>query len=62
MKAHSDPNYKNGGAITDIIKSLSHLFLFKKVTFPLHFIWVTEKFDVVQRLQYKGWPLRPDSE
>jgi hypothetical protein len=53
---------KNYNPILDIIKSLSNLFSSKDAAMPLQFVRITEKFDVVQRSQHKGWVLRPDNE
>jgi hypothetical protein len=48
--------------IVELTRSLTQFIMGKKDPLPLQFIRVTEKFDVVKRMSYKGWVLRRDSE
>jgi hypothetical protein len=46
--------------IIELINRIAEQFPFKNQPLPLEFVRVTEKFDVVQKLPYKGWVLRPE--
>jgi hypothetical protein len=62
MKAGQPAGVKkiNLTPIIELVRSLTR-FVTRKHE-PLQFIPVTEKFDVVKRMSYKGWVLRKDSE
>jgi hypothetical protein len=51
---------KNIQSVMNII--MSKLFTTENKILPLQFVRVVEKFDVVERPEYKGWVLRPNSE
>jgi hypothetical protein len=52
----------NRNPIKELIRSLTQFVTRRNESLPLQFIPVTEKFDVVKRMSYKGWVLRKDSE
>ncbi len=49
-------------SVQDMIGAKAGALTVKSDGFPLQFIRVSEKFDVVQRSPYKGWVLRHDRE
>ena len=61
MKAQkqSGTGVKDIHTIMDIINSIK-LFSIENMCLSPQFIRITEKFDVVHRLDFKGWILRPD--
>jgi hypothetical protein len=53
---------KNIQIIIDSIKNAANLLVAANRELPLQFVRVTEKFDVVERSQFKGWVLRPNGK
>jgi hypothetical protein len=64
MKSNQPSGVKeiNPNRIIELIRSLTQFVTQKHKPLPLQFIPVTEKFDVVKRMSYKGWVLRKESE
>jgi hypothetical protein len=64
MKLHQPAGVEkiNLTPIIELVRNLTRFVTRKHEQLPLQFIPVTEKFDVVKRMSYKGWVLRKDIE
>jgi hypothetical protein len=49
-------------SIISFLKKIEKGFTSKNTVLPLEFIRIKEKFDVVEKLPYKGWIFRPHRE
>jgi hypothetical protein len=71
MKIVQQEKNQNTLSISAIVMNLKNVFSTKFIqglfsshneSSPLQFSRVTERFDVVKKLHYKGWILRQDNE
>jgi hypothetical protein len=49
-------------SIINFLKNVEKGFTSNNAVLPLEFIRIKEKFDVVQKLPYRGWIFRPHHE